>query len=319
MRATLAGLSLRDIEYAVAVGSTLHFGRAAQACGVSQPALSEQLRKLEDLLGVRLFERGHAGVRVTPRGAELLRQAGRVAAEARGLLELARTVSAPLTGQLHLGAISTLGPYLPHVLLHAREAFPRLQLRLTEGQTATLLDGLRNGDLDAALIATAEPADWLDDAELFFEPFHLVCPVAHRLADLPDVTLQDLAGDDLMLLEDGHCLRDQALALCQSTSGQSRHATGLETLWHMIAAGEGYSLLPALSLTGRTAMRDLVVTRDLDDPAAGRAVRLVWRSTDPRGSDFLVLARSLRDAAPAGVAVIGETQSFPASHRPPAL
>jgi LysR family hydrogen peroxide-inducible transcriptional activator len=284
MSTNFAGLSLRDLEYAAAVGQTRHFGRAALRCGVSQPALSEQVRKLEALLGTPLFERGRKGVQVTPRGETLLLQMERVLAEAHGLLEIARGATEPLTMALRLGAIQTLGPYyLPYLLRQVRAAFPRLSLRLVEGQTESLVEALRGGSIDAVLAADPVPGEGLTTTKLFFEPFVLVCPAGHRLASLPRLLLPDLAADDLILLEEGHCLRDQALSLCQGAPSQMRQATSVETLWHMIAAGEGYSLLPALSLAGRQAMEGLVICRPLSDPEAGRIITLAWRDTDPSG------------------------------------
>ncbi len=298
MVSTLAGLSLRDLEYALAVANEQHFGRAAARCAVSQPALSEQIRKLEGLLGTPLFERGRPNIRTTTRGRALLHQAERVLAEARGLLDMARNVSEPQTGPLHLGAIQTLGPYyLPFLLRQSRARFPDLALRLTEGQTDGLLNALRNGELDAILIAIPVDTDGLATQPVFFEPFHLVCPVGHRLSALPRLHLQDLAGDDLILLEEGHCLRDQALSLCQSAP-QARLATSVETLWHMIAAGEGYSLLPALSTAYRATMADLISCRPLPDPTAGRTIALVWRRTDPRGTEFGELADMMQQDRP---------------------
>ncbi len=299
---TLAGLSLRDLQYAATVDQTRHFGQAAERCGVSQAALSEQLRKLEDLLGARLFERGHRRVEPTERGLVLLRQIDRVLAEAHDLLAMSRDVVEPLSGLLRLGAIATLGPYyLPHLLRQTRAAYAKLSLQLVEGQTAGLLESLRRSTLDAALMALPAGVDGVASETLFFEPFHLVCPADHRLAALPRPGLADLEGADLILLEDGHCLRDQALRLCSTSAPAGRHATSVETLWHMIAAGEGYSLLPALSAAGRETMDRLVACRAIDDPEAGRSIGLVWRSTDPRGEDFRALAAFLRDHAPAGV------------------
>ncbi len=290
MVSTLAGLSLRDLEYALAVANEQHFGRAAARCAVSQPALSEQIRKLEGLLGAPLFERGRPNIRTTARGHALLHQAERVLAEAHGLLDMARNVSEPQTGPLHLGAIQTLGPYyLPFLLRQSRATFPGLALRLTEGHTDGLLNALRSGELDAALVALPVDTESLASEPIFFEPFHLVCPVGHRLSTLPRLRLHDLAGDDLILLEEGHCLRDQALSLCQAAP-QARLAASVETLWHMIAAGEGYSLLPALSTANRATMADLLICRPLPDPAAGRTIALVWRRTDPRSAEFRELA-----------------------------
>jgi LysR family hydrogen peroxide-inducible transcriptional activator len=305
MPTNFAGLSLRDLEYASAVAQTRHFGRAALRCGVSQPALSEQIRKLEALLGTPLFERGRKGVQVTHRGETLLTQMERVLAEAHGLLEIARGAAEPLTMALRLGAIQTLGPYyLPYLLRQVRAAFPRLGLRLAEGQTESLIESLRGGSIDAVLAADPVPGEGLATVKLFFEPFVLVCPAGHRLASLPRLHLPDLAADDLILLEEGHCLRDQALSLCQGAPSQMRQATSVETLWHMIAAGEGYSLLPALSLAGRQAMEGLVTCRRLPEAEAGRTIALAWRDTDPSGPELRQLAELLRAGLPEGVTAV---------------
>jgi LysR family hydrogen peroxide-inducible transcriptional activator len=302
---TLAGLSLRDLEYALAVAQTRHFGRAAERCGVSQPALSEQVRKLEGLLGVELFERNRRGVDVTPRGEALLARAERVLSEAHGLLEVAHGTAEPLESTLRLAAIQTLGPYyLPYLLRCTRHAFPQLKLRLREGQTEALLDILRNGATDLVLAALPIAADGLTTMKLFREPFLLVCPVGHRLGTVPQVGLRDLAADGLILLEEGHCLREHALSLCAGAAPTARLATSVETLWHMIASGEGYSLLPALSLVGRGAMEELVVCRALNEPEAGRTIALVWRATDPRGASMRRLADLLRQHLPEGVTAI---------------
>jgi LysR family hydrogen peroxide-inducible transcriptional activator len=299
MTTSLSGLSLRDLEYAVAVARTRHFGRAADQCGVSQPALSEQVRKLEGLLGVRLFERGRRGVHVTEQGAALLSKADDILAAAHGMLEMARGNAETMARSLRLSAIQTLGPYyLPLLVRLARTAHPALSLRLEEGQTEKLLAALRAGATDVVLAALPLPADGLSVAPLFHEPFVLVCPVGHKLASLKRLSLPDLAADGLILLEEGHCLRDQALSLCAGVTPGSRHATSLETLWHMILAGEGFSLMPALSLVGRPGMEELVMCRALSEPEAGRTVALVWRGTDPRGSDFVALSNVLRANLP---------------------
>ncbi len=302
MNVTLAGLSLRDLEYAVAVAQERHFGRAALRCGVSQPALSEQIRKLEGLLGVALFERGRRGVQVTEPGEALLKRAERVLAEAHGLLEMARGAAEPHASTLHVAAIQTLGPYyLPFLLRELRAARPRLALRFSEGQTDPLLELLRGGAIDVLLAALPLPEDGLTVAPLFRENFVLVCPAGHVLAAREPLGLADLAAPDLILLEEGHCLRDQALALCSAANPRARYATSLETLWHMIAAGEGFSLLPALSLAGRQAIRDLVVCRALAEPEASRTIALAWRTTDPRGGEFTQMAGLLRASLPEGV------------------
>jgi LysR family hydrogen peroxide-inducible transcriptional activator len=174
-------------------------------------------------------------------------------------------------------------------------------LRLSEQQTAPLLAALRAGQVDAALLALPAPAEGLASEALFFEPFHLVCPAEHRLLSLPTINLADLVDDGLILLEEGHCLRDQALSLCHRARSGSRHATSLETLWHMIASGEGFSLLPALSLVGRGSMAGLVGTRPLLGDESGRVIGLVYRSSDPRATEFKALADVLRSDLPTEV------------------
>jgi LysR family hydrogen peroxide-inducible transcriptional activator len=306
---SLAGLSLRDLEYAVAVGELRHFGQAAARCAVSQSGLSEQIRKLEDLLGVALFERAPRRVSPTARGEALLRQAQRVLAEARGLLEMAAAAAQPLTGPLHLGVIATLGPYyLPFLLQPARQAFPALALRVSEGQTGGLIADLHDGKLDIALLAMPLGDEGLYGEALFFEPFRLVCPLAHPLAALARPGLSDIDGDELILLAEGHCLRDQALALCQGAQNQPgrvgqrvRQATSVEMLWHMIAAGEGYSLLPLLAAQDRRTLESIVATRILGDADAGRTIGLCWRRTDPRGAEFRQFCDFLRAHMPPGV------------------
>jgi LysR family hydrogen peroxide-inducible transcriptional activator len=308
---SLSGLSLRDLEYAVAVAELRHFGRAADRCGVSQPALSEQLRKLETLLGVTLFERSKRRVALTADGVALLAQARRVLEEARELVSLSQSRPGGLGGVLSLGAIETLGPYyLPGLLRLMREARPEIGLRLAEGRTARLIERLLGGELDLALLAMPAGRGGLASAPLFFEPFLLAAPPGHRLAGLPRLALDELPADDLLLLEEGHCLRDQALSLCEARPGVTRHATSLETLWQMIAAGEGYSLLPALAVAARPEMRDLVVCRSLADASAGREIALVWRAADPRDALFRDLAalliRALPETVRAGPVTAGE-------------
>jgi LysR family hydrogen peroxide-inducible transcriptional activator len=304
---TLAGLSLRDLEYAVAVAELQHFGRAAERCGVSQAGLSEQVRKLESLLGVALFERTTRRVVVTPEGETLLRQAREAVNAARLLLEMARSRAEPLSGPLRLGVIATLGPYyLPGLLWEVRRHFPRLELRLQEGQTAPLVQALHAGALDAVLLALPLSGEGIAAEPLFFEPFRAVLPADHPLAAQPRLGLRDLAGDGLLLLEEGHCLRDQALALCSVSrpDRDARFASSLEMLRNMITAGEGYSLLPLLAVQERRELDWLVRVREFADAAVGRTVGLAWRRTDPRAPAFQALARFLRDTAPPGTRAV---------------
>jgi len=301
----LSGLSLRDLEYVEAVAELKHFGRAAERCGVSQPALSEQIRKLEAHLGVALFERTKRRVALTGQGEALLGQIERILTDARHLMAMGRQVDTGLAGVLQLGAIETLGPYyLPAVLQLLRRDLPDVSLRLTENRTATLIERLRHGVLDLILAVPTPELPGLTACPLFFEPFILAMPLAHPLGNLPRIKLDSLPVADLLLLEEGHCLRDQALTLCQGAPAATRHATSLETLWHMIAAGEGFSLLPSLAVKARPDIAALVRCRPLTEADAGRRIALIWRASDPREAQFRQLAGLLRAHAPADVTKI---------------
>jgi LysR family hydrogen peroxide-inducible transcriptional activator len=300
---SLAGLSLRDLEYAVAIADLQHFGRAAERCGVSQAGLSEQVRKLEALLACPLFERTTRRIVVTPQGEALIGQAREILGAARVLLEMARAQADPLAGRLRLGVIATLGPYyLPGLLWEVRTRFPSLELRLQEGLTDPLVRALQSGGLDVVLLALPWPVDGIVVEPLFFEPFRAIVPAGHPLAEQPRIGLGDLVDDGLLLLEEGHCLREQALSLCQlSRPGRdARFASSLEMLRHMIAAGEGHSLVPLLAARERVELDGLVRVREIDDPNVGRTIGLAWRASDPRAAAFRDFSRFLRDLAPAG-------------------
>ena len=299
----VSSLSLRDLEYAVAVARELNFGRAAESCGITQSTLSEQIRKLESILGVALFERTKRKVLPTARGRAILEQAQSLLGNARHLLDEAQRGAAPLSGELRLGAIATLGPYyLPSVIALGRRKFPDLTLRLREGTTDELLVALRNAELDAILVALPVALDGLVAEPVFFEPFRCACPRDHALAMRERVRLRDLRRAPLLLLVDGHCLRDQALALCrQSLPNHSRYASSLEMLRHMIAVGEGVSLIPQLATGEHAAMKGMIVYRKIDDAQAGRTIALVWRKTETRERDLHQVAAFMRKDLPAGV------------------
>jgi LysR family hydrogen peroxide-inducible transcriptional activator len=301
---TVSALSLRDLEYAVAVARERHFGRAAERCGVSQPTLSEQVRKLESILGFALFERTTRTLEPTVRGEAVLHQAEALLGAARRLLEDARRSAEPLSGELRLGVIATLGPYyMPSVIALGRRQFPRLALRLREATTDELLIALRNGELDAILVALPVPMEGLVGKPLFFEPFRLACSSDHELARRDRVSLRDLKRGPLLLMEDGHCLRDQALSLCnpRPLPNQSRYASSLEMLRHMIAAGEGISVIPLLAAAEHTSMHGMIAYRELDEVRAGRTIALVWRATETRANDLYAVAAFMREALPEGV------------------
>jgi len=294
---SLAGLSLRDLEYAQAVAELKHFGRAAEQCGVSQPALSEQIRKLEALLGVALFERTKRRVALTSQGLAVLAQIERVLAESRRLVETAHRFQDALAGPLALGAIETLGPYyLPRVLKFLRGARPDLTLRLTEARTERLLRQLTQGALDLTLVALPVEAPGFTAIELFYEPFVLATPPGHALAKLDRLSLASLPLDDLLLLEEGHCLREQALAVCGLLAGEKGEsqdgyaATSLHTLVQMVANGLGVTLLPRIAVAAGVMEGTCLVTRPLAAAGAWRTLGLAWRPNAPRMGDYRALA-----------------------------
>lgn len=307
----LAGLSLRDIEYVVAVDDLRNFSRAAERCGVSQAGLSEQVRKLESLLDVPLFERTRRHVVPTADGARLIAHCREILIAARTLLEVARARTGPLEGVLRIGVIATLGPYyVPCLLPLLRRHYPQLTLQLTEGLTHPMLGRLRDNELDLVIAALPVAGDTTRSAPLFDEPFVAAFPLGHPLTGEAVLTERDLAGPDLLLLEDGHCLRDQALSLCGMANQEChRLATSLEMLWHMVGAGEGYSLFPLLALRHRDALAELIVTRPV--PEARRHIGLIWRASDPRGAAFSEFAAFLRDHPPEGVITAGDETTFP--------
>lgn len=273
-------LTLRDLRYLLAVAEHRHFGRAALACGVSQPTLSVQVRKLEDQLGLALFERSPRGVVPTPACARLLAHARAAVSEAEAVVSAARSLKDPLAGRLRLGIIPTLAPYLlPLVFAPLRAALPAIAIEPWEDQTAALEDRLRAHELDAALLATDPAEPDLESRALFDEPFLAALPPDHRLASRSVVSEAELA-DDILVLADGHCLRDQALAACgrDGAIGGSLRSSSLTTLLNMVAAGYGTTLVPALAAG---AAQDCgIVLRPLATEA-GRTVRLVWRARFP--------------------------------------
>ncbi|HWB52487.1 MAG TPA: LysR substrate-binding domain-containing protein [Stellaceae bacterium] len=302
----LAGISFRDLEYVVAVAEHQHFGRAAQACTVSQPTLSGQIRKLEDYLQVEIFERGSRQVRPTRRGAEIVAQARTVLAEGRRLCALAARTDAPLTGALRLGAIATLGPYLfPHLLRPLTAAFPQLRLVISEGLTRELTALLLAGRIDALLAATPVAGAGIAQIPLFFEPFVVTLPADHALCDTDTLTPGHLAGDDLILLQDGHCLRDQALEICpdpaRTAAAAELQASSIETLRHMIASGIGYSLLPTLSVTDDPRFAALLTYRRFAADPPGRTIALFYRDGSERHADMRLLAAQIRKSLPGSV------------------
>lgn len=292
-------MNLRDLEYLVALADHRHFGRAAAACYVSQPTLSTQIKKLESELGVVLVERGSRSVLLTAAGEAVVSRARHLLDDADQIRRIARSVADPEAGTLRLGLFPTLAPYLlPHVVTGLRERFPRLELLLVEEKSPRLIERLRGGTLDAALLALPLPDETLAAEPVFREDFLLVMPAGHELADSAEpLPAEALAGQELLLLEDGHCLREQALAVCAMAGGHERggfRATSLETLRHMVATGVGITLLPELSVSPPVAEHPGVVVRRLAAPAPYRDIALVRRASHVGGQLLADLATVLR-------------------------
>lgn len=292
-------MNLRDLEYLVTLADLRHFGRAAEACHVSQPTLSTQLRKLEEQLGVQLVERAPRRVLLTDTGAAIVERARIILREVRSIRELARQHIDPSSGTLRLGLFPTLGPYLlPHVVprLHAR--YPQLELLLVEDKTEAILTQLRDGKLDAGVLAEPVDDELLDSEHLFEEPFVLAVPQSHPLAALSSVSPSDLSAHSVLLLEDGHCLRDQALEVCQLAGSAERsgfRATSLETLRQMVVARVGVTLLPLLAVRPPVPSTPGLRLLPFREPAPRRRIGLYWRRSSARGRFMNKLASALRD------------------------
>jgi LysR family hydrogen peroxide-inducible transcriptional activator len=303
-------MTLQELRYLVALADKGHFVRAAESCHVGQSTLSTQLKKLEDYLGVPLFERNKHRLMPTPVGAQIIERARVALGVIEEIRELARGCHDPMNGPLRLGVIPTLGPYLvPYILPTIRELFPKLNLLLREDLTAHLLERLRHGALDALVLALPAPADGLEVMELFHEPFLVALPAGHPLERKRRITESDLRNQSVLLLEEGHCMRDQALAICGSTSSSEREefkATSLETLRQMVAAGAGCTLLPALAaMPGVGSVKNgLVQIRPFVSPAPTRTVGIVWRHRYPREATVKQLAEVILNHLPAVVQAI---------------
>jgi LysR family hydrogen peroxide-inducible transcriptional activator len=283
-------MTLTELRYIVAVARERHFGRAAEACFVSQPTLSVSIKKLEEELDVRIFERGASEVTVTPLGEEIVRQAQSVIEQAAGIREIAKRHKDPLTGPLRLGVIYTIGPYLlPDLVRQAIERVPQMPLMLQENFTARLLEMLRVGELDAAIMAEPFPDTGLAVAPLYDEPFMVALPASHPLAKRKSISAEELKEEKMLLLGTGHCFRDHVLEVCPeyarfSSEGDGMRKTfegsSLETIKYMVASGMGITVVPQLSVAGEP--RPQVVYVPFAKPVPTRRVVLAWRRSFTR-------------------------------------
>lgn len=290
-------LTLRQLRFTLALADSGHFGRAAEACGVTQPALSQQIRQIEAGFGVKLFERTTRAVRPTPFGHEFLARAARVVAGADALVGFAQSPGGRPARPLRFGMIPTIAPYLlPDIHPALRHALPDVVIAAREARTDTLLQGLENGEIDLALIATEPPAGKRHvEAPLFADPFVLAAPRDAGVLD--PVQLSELPKERILLLDEGHCFRDQAIDACALRDAdvtESFSATSLSTIVEFVANGQGITLLPAISLRKEAADRRIAL-HELAAPGAGRILRLVWRQDTPFGKLFEEIADVIRD------------------------
>jgi len=289
--------TLRQLEYAVAVADHGNFHEAAAACAVSQPGLSAQLRELERQLGVRLFERDRRGVLITREGEAVVARARALLVATDELVEAAHVISRPLSGELRLGVIPTVAPYLlPEVLPAVRRKFADLRLLLREDQTARLTEQLDQGKLDLLLLALEAPLGNAATLPLFRDPFVVAVPRGHRLAKKPVLSQREVGGADVLLLEEGHCLRDQTLEVCRQLGAHAAgdfRAGSLATLIQMVVGGLGITMLPSLCLEVETRRERSLAVRRLRRPVPFRTIGLAWRRTSPRAEEFRQLAGAL--------------------------
>lgn len=289
-------MNLRDLRYLVAVAEHRHFGRAAEACFVSQPTLSTQLKKLEETLDVTLIERTNRQVMLTPVGTQIVAQAHRVLREVKELERIAVQHTDPFGGEFRLGMIPTVAPYLlPKILTPMRDAFPKLHVQLTEAQTVTVTALLKTGELDAIILALPIEDDHFETRSLYEERFLFAAARQHPKASRKTVALADLDDEEVLLLEDGHCLRDQALDVCNAHNARentSFRATSIETLRQLVAANIGITLIPELAVGSRSGGVRYIPFKD---QSPSRSIGICWRRSSPRRALLDQLADLLED------------------------
>jgi LysR family hydrogen peroxide-inducible transcriptional activator len=295
----LGQLTLRDLEYLVASAEYLHFGRAAQSLAVSQPTLSEQIKKLETLLAVKLFERTNRRVQLTPEGTALVQRAKKVIIEAKLFIDESKTRLEPLSGEFHLGAIATVGPYyFPFVLGPLIKSFPKLDLVIHEGMTDKLLEDLDSGKLDAVIASNTFKDDRFRVYPLYYERFLLAAP-KNRLFKLKSgkVSIKEVDSKELILLSEGNCLKDETLNLCsmkRSDSTSKIQASSLETLRHLVAAGNGITMIPELAVNSDHRLKHLISYYSFQENNAGRNIVLVSRENYSRPLAIRMLLSKLK-------------------------
>lgn len=277
-------MNLRDLKYLISVAEHLNFGKAADACNVSQPTLSMQIKKLEEYLGISIFERTNKNVMITDYGQKIVELARRIIGGADDLVTYAKSCSDPFAGEFLLGAFPTIAPYLlPKIIAPIKKAMPNLQLFLIEEKSPTLIEKLLKGEIDAAILALPVENNNLVARILFEDKFRLAVPKTHRLGKNNNVTMNDIQNESLLLLEDGHCMRNQSLQVCQLSGARETsgfRATSLETLRQMVAAGSGITLIPEIAI--HTKNDNLISYIPFKKNPPSRTIGIVWRKSSPR-------------------------------------
>ena len=307
-------MTLTELKYIVAVARAKHFGHAAEACFVAQPTLSVAIKKLEDELGVTLFERGGAEISVTPLGAQIVAQAERVLEQTAAIKELAKQNKDPLSGPLRLGVIYTIGPYLlPPLVKRMIEKTPQMPLILQENFTVKLLELLRQGELDAAIMSLPLPEHGMSMKTLYDEPFVVAMPGQHPWTERKKIPAEDLKSETMLLLGNGHCFRDQVLEVCPemarfSTPGNGMQRTfegsSLETIRHMVASGIGLTVLPRASVQDMDTKEGMLQFRPFASPEPSRRVVIVWRKSFTRKAAIDAICEAVAQCELPGVTML---------------
>lgn len=312
-------MTLTDLRYLLALARERHFGRAAEKCHVSQPTLSVAIKKVEEELGVQLFERGATEVKITATGQRIVSQAEKVLLEAAQIPEIAAAGKDPLAGPLRVGVIYTIGPYLlPRLIPRVHELAPRMPLIIQENYTTRLVEALKRGDLDVIILSLPFEEAGVVAQPVYDEPFRVLMPANHPWTDLQRIDPERLAEDQLLLLGAGNCFRDQVLEVCphfRNVGGLQRTLEGssLETIRHMVATGLGVTVLPSSAADELPVQNPLVAVRPFSDPQPTRRIALAWRVTYPRSGAIDMLRAAVLESALPGVLPIGRTLAEPAA------
>jgi LysR family transcriptional regulator, hydrogen peroxide-inducible genes activator len=312
-------MTLTELKYIVAVARQKHFGHAAEACFVAQPTLSVAIKKLEEELGVTIFERGGSEVSVTPLGAQIVAQAERVLEQTAAIKEIAKQNKDPLAGPLRLGVIYTIAPYLlPQLVKIMIDRVPQMPLILQENFTARLIEQLRQGELDAAIMALPFATQGLSVQPLYDEPFVVAVPRNHALAQRQSISAEGLKNETMLLLGSGHCFRDQVLEVCPESSRFSTTGDGiartfegssLETIRHMVASGIGITVLPQASVPDMEAPDGMLRYVPFEDPEPSRRVVLAWRKSFTRHTAIEAIVEAVQACKLHGVKMVKETEA----------